>query len=368
VKVVVAHDYLTQRGGAERVVLALVEAFPGSTVLTSMYAPDLTFPEFQAIDVRSLGLERFRPFRRDPRLALPVLGDAFGKATVDADVVICSSSGFSHQIRTPALKVVYCHNPPRWLHQWDDYSIDLGRLESLALRVLRRHLSRLDLEGARSADAYIANSSNVAGRIRRAYGVEPEVIHPPRGLDPDGVATPVADLAPGFLLTVGRSRGYKRTDLIAEAVAGMPDRTLVTVGSQPDPRWPSNIRQLVDVSDAELRWLYRSAAGLLACSREDFGLTPVEAFGFGTPVGATSEGGYLETCVEGLTGVWLDAESPSSLQTSIEDLLAHAWDRDAIRRHGAQWTTDVFRSNVTAAVVRLFERRGGTSGEMAAGT
>jgi glycosyltransferase involved in cell wall biosynthesis len=354
VKVVIAHDYLMQRGGAERVVLEMVRAFPGSTVLTSMYLPDRTYPQFAEAEVRSLGLERFPPFARDPRLALPVLGEVLRRQIVDADLLLCSSSGFSHQLRSRGPKVVYCHNPPRWLHQRDDYAMGLGTVERAGLRVLDPYLSRQDRRGARGAAAYIANSANVAERIRAAYGIRADVLNPPRGLDPEGAVEAVPDLEPGFLLTVGRSRGYKRTELLLEAVAGMPDITLVSVGTAPDDRWPANVRQLIDVSDAQLRWLYASARGLLACSREDFGLTPVEAFGFGIPVGATPEGGYLETCREGLTGLWLDAASTDSLRESIRRLLSRPWDGQAIRAHGRRWTAEAFhqalRDRVSAVV------------------
>jgi glycosyltransferase involved in cell wall biosynthesis len=156
-----------------------------------------------------------------------------------------------------------------------------------------------------------------------------------------------------FLLTVGRPRGYKRTDLLAHAVAGMPDLHLVTVGSKPDPRWPSNVQQLVGVTDAQLRWLYANAQGLLACSFEDFGLTPVEAFGFGTPVAATREGGYLETCQDGLTGSWLDATSIESLRTSIRAFMDRSWDRAAIRQYGERWTASVFHKELHEAVSRV---------------
>jgi glycosyltransferase involved in cell wall biosynthesis len=355
VKVVVAHDYITQRGGAERVVLEIANAFPGSSVLTSTYVPEQTYPDFADLTVHSFGLERFKPIARDPRLALPALGDLFRRHVVDADLVICSSSGFAHQIRSRGAKIVYCHNPPRWLHQWEDYSIGLGWHERLALKVMRPHLRKLDIQGARGATAYLANSNNVAWRISEAYGIAAEVVHPARGLDPGQGAAPVPGLPPGFLLTVGRPRGYKRTDLLLEAVAGMPEQVLVTVGNPPDPRWPANIKQFVDVSDAELRWLYQSASGLLACSREDFGLTPVEAFAFGTPVGATREGGYLETCVDGLTGVWIDTESTSSMQASIRRLVSQHWDHEAIRKHGEEWSSAAFRKRLVNVVGRILE-------------
>lgn len=349
-KVVVAHDYLTQRGGAERVTLELARTFPGAQVVTSMYVPDRTFPEFADLDVVSLGLERVPLFQGDPRRVLPVIGEVFRRHVVDADLLVCSSSGFAHELRTTGAKVVYCHNPPRWLHQPQDYGIGLGRLERAALRVLRPRLLSLDRRGAAEAALYLANSQNVADRVWQAYGRTAQVLHPPRGLEPEGPEEPVAGLEPGFLLTVGRPRGYKRTDLLVNALAGMPDHTLVTVGYAAEHP-PRNVRQLSGVTDAHLRWLYRSAGALLACSREDFGLTPVEAFGFGLPVGATREGGYLETCVEGLTGSWLDVSSETSLRASIGALTAREWDADAITRHGQRWAPAHFRTALRSAVV-----------------
>jgi glycosyltransferase involved in cell wall biosynthesis len=353
VKTLVVHDYLTQMGGAERVVLEIAEAFGSRSVLTSFYDPDGTYPGFRDLDVRTLGIDRLSFLRRDPRLALPVLGDLYRRHEIeDADLVVCSSSGFAHQVSTTVPKVVYCHNPPRWLYQREDYVTGLAAPARAALSLLRRHLLSLDRRGAHSAAGYLANSRNVAERIQRVYGLTAQVVHPPRGLEPHGPMTPVEGLPEKFLLTVGRARGYKRTGLLMDAVAGMPDLTLVAVGSRSDDPWPDNIRQLVGVSDAQLRWLYSRATALLACSKEDFGLTPVEAFAFGTPVGATREGGYLETCIDGLTGTWLDDASPDSLRASIRRLLDRAWDAAAIRDHGEQWSPESFSRALTAAVSR----------------
>jgi glycosyltransferase involved in cell wall biosynthesis len=352
-RVVIAHDYLTQRGGAERVVLEIARAYPGATILTSMYIPERTFSDFQHLQVESLGLERSGAIAKDPRRALPLLGPAFRRKVVEADLLLCSSTGFAHQLRSNGPKIVYCHNPPRWLYQWSEYSMGLGAAEKLAFRVLRRNLMRGDVAGARSSTGYIANSANVSRRVISAYGITPAVVHPPRGLDPDGAVEPVDGLEPGFLLTVGRPRGYKRTNLLMEAVAGMPDQRLVAVGAASERRWPANIVPLSNLSDAQLRWLYMSARALLACSYEDFGLTPVEAFAFGLPVGATREGGYLETCVDGETGSWLDGTSPAGLQASIRRLLEQEWDTDAIKQHGERWAPSTFRTNLREAVQRL---------------
>lgn len=352
-RAVLVHDYLTQRGGAERVVLEMARAFEVDAIVTSAYVPERTFPEFRDLPVVSLGLEKV-PLLRDPRYALPIIGQLFRRhRPTDADVVLCSSSGFAHQISTPLPKIVYCHNPPRWLHQEEDYAGELGRTASAGLRLLRPRLLAGDRAGALSATAYIANSRNVARRIRRVYGIGATVVHPPRGLDPYGPVEPIPGVPPGFLLTVGRARGYKRTRLLMEAVAEMPDMTLVAVGSRSDEPWPDNIVQVTDLSDAQLRWLYRSATALLACSHEDFGLTPVEAFAFGTPVGAIPEGGYLETCVDGRTGLWLDVSSREALQTSIRSLVGRSWDAAEIIRHGRRWAPATFHQELASAVEQV---------------
>src|SRR3954469_18342389 len=108
-RVVIAHDYLSQRGGAERTVLGLLESFPGARVVTSVFEPSQTYPEFGAVDVETLWPNRIATFRRDPRLALPWLASAWQAHRIDdADVVVCSSSGWAHGVSTSAPKVVYC--------------------------------------------------------------------------------------------------------------------------------------------------------------------------------------------------------------------------------------------------------------------
>src|SRR5919109_157751 len=92
------HDYLTQRGGAERVVLSMLKAFPEAPLYTSLYAPRTTFPEFGNAEIRTLATNRVPLFQRHHRLALPFLAPAFSRLRVRADVVLCSSSGWSHGV------------------------------------------------------------------------------------------------------------------------------------------------------------------------------------------------------------------------------------------------------------------------------
>jgi glycosyltransferase involved in cell wall biosynthesis len=358
-RVVIAHDYLTQRGGAERVVLALARTFPGARVVTSTYDPDGTFPEFRDLDIQATALGRVPVLRRDPRIALPVLASLWSRMVVeDADVVICSSSGWAHGVSTTAKKIVYCHNPARWLYQGAEYLKDSGGVARAALGVTRPALTRWDRSKASSADVYLANSTAVAHRIRTTYGRTATVVHPPAQL-PDCDPEPVPGLEPGFLLTVGRPRGYKNTDVVARAVESLSGERLVAVGGLPPGEWPDRLVGLTGVSDAQLCWLYLNAAALVACSYEDFGLTPIEAYSAGTPALVLRAGGYLDTTAPGTTGEFVDALSVSEVADGIRRMRTRTWDAAAIRRHAETFSAAAFSASMRAVVEQTLAGRGG---------
>ena len=148
--VAIAHDYLTQRGGAERVVLTMLEAFPDATLYTTLYDPESTYPEFRDARIVTSALDRFGPLRRHHRAALPLLAAASSRLRVDADVTVVSSSGWAHGFDISGRRLVYCHNPARWLYQADDYlggSSSRARTGRLALALGAPPLRRWDRRG-----------------------------------------------------------------------------------------------------------------------------------------------------------------------------------------------------------------------------
>ena len=60
-KIAIVADWLTNMGGAEVVVLALAEAFPGAPIYTSTYVPS-AMPRFGALDVRTTYLGRLKNY------------------------------------------------------------------------------------------------------------------------------------------------------------------------------------------------------------------------------------------------------------------------------------------------------------------
>ncbi|WP_435736864.1 glycosyltransferase [Cellulosimicrobium sp. PMB13] len=363
--VALAHDYATQRGGAERVALLLADAFPGSPMYTTLYDPAGTFPEFADVDLRTSGLDRVGLLRRHHRVALPLLAPAVDRQrVVEADVLLASSTGWAHGYRGAGRTVVYCHAPARWLYQRDRYlGPDAGsvvdrarrRVAGAALGLVAPALRRWDTAAASRADVYLANSTVTQRAIRDAYGIDAEILPPPPAMLPAGPERPVPGVEPGFLLCVARLLPYKNVDVVVEA-AQETGRELVVVGDGPDrgrlealaARSASSggtagrVRLLGRVDDATLRWLYRSTAALVAASYEDYGLSPLEAGAFGRPSVVLRDGGYLDTVVDGVTGVFFDAPEVAAVAAGVEDAASRAWDDDAVRQHVAGFGRERF--------------------------
>ena len=353
--VALVHDYLTQQGGAERVVLTLADAYPGSAIHTSLYDPAGTFPGFAAHDVQPLPLDRIRLLRDHHRLALPLLAPAFSRLHVDADVTICSSSGWAHGAHVSGAKIVYCHNPARWLYQADRYLAGSSKVAGVGLALLSPPLRRWDRRAAGTADRYLVNSRAVRARVADVYGIDADVVPPPVDIDVAGPRRAPDGIEPGFLLCVSRLLAYKNVGAVVEAFARRPGQRLVVVGSGPladelVALAPANVSVLGRVADDELRWLYGACLGLVAASYEDFGLTPIEAAAFGRPTAALRWGGFLDTIVEGTTGVLFDEPTPDAIAVAVDELAGTAWSAEHLTSHARQFSPERFLGSVAAVV------------------
>ena len=358
--IALVHDYLTQRGGAERVALCMLKAFPSAVLYTTLFEPSATYPGFQQHQVVTSPLNRLGVFRRHHRLTLPLLAPAVSSMHVPAKVTICSSSGWSHGVQAAGRKVVFCHAPARWLYQRSRYLGAHNVPGKLALAALSSPLQRWDRRAALSAHRYLAVSTMVSQQIKDAYGIESEVLASPVTLNPSEVAREVPGVEPGYLLLVSRLLPYKNVDLAVQAMKDLPDHCLFVVGKGPERERlereaPSNVKLLGTVTDEELRWLYQNSVAIIAPSFEDFGLTPLEGAVAGKPTIALRAGGYLDTVVEGITGVFFDKVEPKALRQAVVTALSEHWDGPAIQAHASLFSEDRFARRLRQIVAEEIE-------------
>lgn len=362
--VAIAHDYLTQRGGAERVVLAMHRAFPEATIYTTLYDADGTYPEFRDVNIVVSPLNRLAVFRRNHRLALPLLPLAASALKVPGDIVVASSTGWAHGFKMSGRVFVYCHSPARWLYLSDQY---LGGPAwrtpvGWALLALKPYLTRWDRRGAARADRYVANSTVVQQRLMEAYGLEAGLFHPPHSVDTSGEREAIPGLEQfvgdgGHFLVVSRLLPYKNVDQTVEAFRGIRQRLLI-VGAGPlagrlSAKLPDNVRLVSNLSDEQMRWVYASCTAVIAPSYEDFGITPLEGAAWGKPTLALRAGGYLDTIVEGITGSFIEEPTSARIREAVTAFDPDEWNGELIRKHARKFSEADFRARLRREVLEL---------------
>lgn len=358
-RVAIAHDYITQRGGAERVVLAMARAFPDAPIYTTLYQPETTFDEFAGLDIRPSVLNRVGPLRRNHRGALPLLSTAVDSIHIDADVVISSSSGWAHGVHTTGRKLVYCYSPARWLYQSDVYLGDRpGLTKALALGMLTPWLRHWDQRAAATATKYLAISTAVQERIRAAYGLESTIVPAPHSVATDLAVEPVEGIDGGFYLCISRLLPYKNVDRIIEAVRTTPQRRLVVVGAGPEENalrstLPENVTMLKNLTDGQIRWLYLRSRAVIAASYEDYGLTPIEAAVFGKPSIVLRWGGFLDTVIENRTGMFFNEPIAAQICDALDRFESRFWDSSEITESSTRFTEEVFAGTLHNEVDEL---------------
>ena len=348
-KTALLHYWLTNVRGGEKVLAALGELFPAADVFTHAYRQDEMNGLLSGHRVTESFIARLPMGRRHPQAYLPLLPMASRSLRLDGyDLIISSESGPIKGIRKPvgARHVCYCHTPMRYLWDMhDDYYRTAGLAGKLAMKVFTGYLRKEDLKSVESVDVLVANSAFVSERIRRVYGRDSRVVHPP--VDVAFYGRELSAKREGYLLA-GQLVPYKRPELAVEACMRM-DRPLVVAGDgvlrerlmRMAAGHPA-IRFLGRVSDEELRRCYAEARALLFPGMEDFGIVPVEAQAGGTPVIALGAGGALETVKGGQTGLFFKEASVDALCGAIEEFESRTWSPEACRANAAQFSGERF--------------------------
>ena len=362
-RLALVHDYLYVYGGAERTLLEVHREWPQAPIYTLLYVRDRLPDAFRRMDVRPTWVDRL-PWRlRLQRLYAMLQPLAFGGLRVaGADTVLSFASFGAKAVPAPpgGRHICYCYTPPRFL--WGPASgIDRSRLPRPARRAsdaFDRSLRRWDLAAARRVDRFITQSRYVAERIRRVYGRDASVVHPPVDVARFAAVSPRDE---GYFLIVSRFEAYKRIDLAIRAcrLAGVPLRIvgagvdgprLRRIAAGTDGPGASTVEFLGPLPDGAVGPLLAGCRAFLHPGAEDFGLTAVEAQAAGRPVIAYAAGGALETVIPGLTGAFFDRPEAEALAETIGAFRAGDYDPATARRNAARFAPEVFRRRLRETV------------------
>jgi len=353
------HDWLNQMGGAEDVLETLVELFPHAPVHTSMYWREGMPAAYRSWDLRTTWMDRLPGIYRHHQPYLPLYALAFSRLDLSGyDVVLSNKSGFCHGVQTgDALHICYCLSPTRYVWNFDGYAAReaLPAALKLALQPLIATLRRWDWRAAQRVDHFVAISREVQQRIRRIYGRESTVIHPPV----DTARFRPSAAHDDYYLIVSRLVPYRRIDVAVRAFNQLGLPLLIAGDGRDRPALEAlagpTVTFLGRVPDEELGDLFARCRAYVLPGIEDFGIAPVQAQAAGRPVIALAAGGALDTVAEGQTGVFFTEPTPESLVAAVR-----AFDPDQVNpedctRNAARFDSAVFKSALTAYI----EQRGG---------
>ncbi len=367
-KVALVCDWLTNVGGAEKVLLEIHRLFPEAPIYTSKYDKN-GIDWFKDADVRTGWLQKFPTKMR--RILGPLRQRYFSHLNLsECDVVISVTGAEAKAVKVPnGVHISYCHVPTQYYWQmYDDYMKNpgfgvLNPVVRFFFRLMVVPLRKADLKSAQRPDYFVTISEYAKEQIKKYYGRDAVVIHPPVEVEDFRAKekTCKIKLENGFdlgsaYITTSRQVNWKRIDLAVKA-AQMTQRHLVVVGEGPEHKKlvkmaeGSKLVQFLPLMKKEKLAKYLGEAkGYLFPSLEPFGIAPVEALAAGCPVIAFGEGGARDYVKDGKNGVLFEQQTAKSLAEAILRFEKMKFDREKVARTADKFSLERFDREILSFV------------------
>lgn len=357
-KIAIVHDWLVVPGGAERIIKIFCELFPDADLYSLVYEPNLMKDYLNPRKVNTSFIQKLPFGKKKYQAFLPLMPLAIEQFDFSSyDLVISSSSSVAKGVITGAktLHICYCHTPMRYA--WDMYHkyIEQNRIRGIkkaAVAAFMNYIRIWDRLSADRVDYFIANSQNVAARIKKHYQKESTVIYPPVNTEFYNLGETQED----FFLVVSRLVPYKRIDLVVEAFNELR-LPLVIIGDGSEYKKlkfmaKDNIKLLGRLSDEEISKYYSKCRAFIFPGEEDFGITPLEAMASGKPVVAYRGGGVMETVIEGKTGLFFDKQCKEDLIEAVKKYIKYenGFNKYDIRNHALKFSGERFKKEIMSFI------------------
>lgn len=360
-KIALVHDFLTQSGGAERVLEIMCEMFPDAPIYSLLYDKEKMRGKFQNKFIYTSFLQKFpKSLRRRVKYLLPFLPTAPETFDLrDFDLIISSSGAWSKGIvtRLNTIHISYLHSPMRFL--WDaneEYLIQQKKAPSINFfaRMISNYIRVWDKMAADRPDYLIANSKYTQERIKKYYRRESTIIYPPVNVERGSHSVDRTDTRyeirdTRYFLVVSRLSPYKNIDKIVEAFNKL-ELPLIVIGEGQQGKYlrkiaGKNVKILGWQSEEKVQEYYANARAFVFAGVDDFGIAPVEAMANGVPVLAFRKGGALETVLEGKTGEFFDTAAPEAITDGVKRLIENEknYDREFIRARAGEFSKERFK-------------------------
>lgn len=371
-KVAIVHEFLTKYGGAERVVKLLSEMFPDAPIYTLFYDKKKFGDHIPESRIITSSIQKKYMRLRKPAYMLTHMRYAIEEFDFsEYDLVISSSSGFTHGLITPlhCKHICYCHAPMRY--SWDythEYRQEkstglFGPVKNFLQSKILKSIRQWDKIAADRPDLYIANSEHVRKRLKKYYKIDAPVIYPPvetKRFKPSFTKD-------SYFLLASTLTPFKRIDLAIEAF-NRNKKTLIILGDGKQEQElkkmaHSHIHFLGRQPDHIVAEYMSNCRALIFPGEDDFGITPVEAMACGKPVIAYKKGGAVETIIENKTGVFFNTTSHEDLIGAISRFIdlerKKTFNPQFIAQHAHSFDEVIFKSKLQECIKSIITNKKG---------
>lgn len=350
-RIAIVHDWLTNIGGAERVLKAMHDIYPQAPIFVFFRDKKFTDNFLPKADIRTTKYQKLYNFIIARKFMLPFLPLAAESIDLSGYDIVISTAPYAKGLvlRTNTAHIHYCHSPTRQLWDWQAEYLAEKHMAPKGIVGFSQHFLRIwDRHASLRVDYFVANSANTKKRIKKYYGRDSKVVYPPVNVGvPDGKIK-----TKDYFLIVSRLFPHKNIDISIRAFnrLGWP---LLIIGSGPDLKRlkrsaEKNIVFLGHRSDEEVRKYMLECSAFVMPQEEDFGIAPVEALACGKPVLALKRGGALEYIEEGINGEFFDdpreemlADGARRLKEKLSEYSVEAIKKTALRFSRERFAGDI---------------------------
>jgi len=382
-KIAIVHDWLTGMRGGEKCLEVICKLYPSADLYTLIHIPGKVSPEIESHPIHTSLIQNL-PFAKSKyRYYLPLMPFAIEAFDLKGyDLILSSSHCVAKSVKPGpnSLHICYCHTPMRYV--WDQFNQYFGKgksswLSTKVMKLIRPWLQRWDTKTSQRVNYFIANSRHVQKRIKKYYGKEAVIIHPP--VDTELFTPEKTREKEDYFLIVSAFAPYKRLDLAVQAFnqLGLP---FLVIGEGQDSKRlkklaQSNIQFKGWLDNSQIRSHFAKCRGFVFCGEEDFGITLLEAQAMGRPVIALGRGGALETVIpdnktwipeteipESLTskptGVFFYEQTSDAVIKAIQNFesIESQFDSNAIRSHAQKFDLSVYTERIKSFIEKKIEQ------------
>lgn len=361
-KIALVCDWLTNVGGAEKVLLSIHELYPDAPIYTSQYNPK-GIDWFKDADVRTGWMQILPSSLR--RFFAPLRALYFKHLDLsDYDLIISVTGAEAKGVKKGnARHLCYCHVPTQYYWQmYDEYVKNpgfgiLNPLVRFFFKLFVKPLRKSDFKAAQRPDQFITISKYASEQIKKYYNRESVIIHPAVDIKTfhfTKTAQKGNDQRP--YISTSRQVTWKRLDLAVKACLKLK-RPLILIGDGPEHQNlvkiadGSPLIKFIPTSNREtLKEHLQESRAFLFPSLEPFGIAPVEALAMGCPVIAYNKGGSQDFIKENQNGVFFEKQTTNSLAEAIEKFEKLHLDPVAVSQTAAPFSDARFKKELKGIV------------------